>query len=285
MNLSKELGITPEGFKKPKNLSGINWKPIEKAFKNHSNCEGEVISIDGDKLYTNIKDNIGGTVIDGVIGIIPYEEIQGHSLIDKKHIPSLLGKTILFKVNRIDKGNNVFVGSRREVHEEFSEILFENIKEGAVLPAVVASLNTNQEGKPVGLYVDLGGTIGIVYNQELAYKRFRHPFDIAKVGDSIEVKVISVDIDKKRVLCSVKVLMPDPYKKFFAMFNKKAECAGKVIRILPQKGLIVELVPGIHAFCIMPKHVPSIGDKIAVKIVNINQEQRKILCTFTKKLW
>jgi len=280
----EELGFTPEGLTHIKNVSGINWRPIEQAFKNHSNCEGEVISVLNDKLYVNVKDSIGGNVIDGVVGIIPYEEIQGHNLIDKKHIPSLLGKTILFKINSIDKANNVFVASRKEVHEEFSKVLFENIKEGDVLPAVVSSLNSNPEGKPVGVYIDLGGVLGIIYNQELAYRRFNHPFDIVKIGDSIEVKVLSIDKENKRVLCSLKALMPDPYKKFFAMIDKDVECAAQVVRVLPQKGLIVNIM-GINAYCLMPKKVPMVGDKIAVRILNINKEERKILCMFVKKLF
>lgn len=280
----EELGFAPEGLTKIKNVSGVNWKPIEEAYKNHTNCEGEVISVMDDRLYVNVKDSIGGNIIDGVVGIIPYEEIQGHNLIDKKHIPSLLGKTVLFKVNKIDKENNVFVASRREVHEEFSKVLFENIKEGDVLPAVVSSLNSNPEGKPVGVYIDLGGVLGVIYNQELSHRRFNHPFEIVKIGDSIEVKVISIDKENKRVLCSLKALMPDPYEKFFKMIDIGVESAAKVVKIFPQKGMIVDIM-GINAFCLMPKKVPMVGDKIAVKIVNINKEEKKVLCMMTKKLF
>jgi hypothetical protein len=68
------------------------------------------------------------------------------------------------------------------------------------------------------------------------------------------------------------------------MIDKDVECAAQVVRVLPQKGLIVNIM-GINAYCLMPKKVPMVGDKIAVRILNINKEERKILCMFVKKLF
>lgn len=274
-------GFIPEGFTgDTKKFGTIDWPILEKAMAERTPMEGEVTGIMANNLlvkFTNSK-------LEGVIGIIPHSEIQGYKLIEEEHIPSLVGRKILFQVNNVDRDRAVCVLSRREVHENMRKQVFEEIKPGDIVPAVVVSYARNEETKKYfGVYLDLGGVIGIIYNEELSYQWFDNPGRIVKKLDQIEVKVLSVDFEKQRVVCSLKQMMVNPlekYKKLLetAKANKTLfELAGRVTTILPDyRRIFVEVVPGVSISCPPPKRIPPKDSKVLCIINSVDDQKNRM---------
>lgn len=280
-NLLQSKGFIPEGFTGDlKKFNVIRWDILEKAMAERSPMEGEVTGIMNDNLIVTFAN----TKLEGVIGIIPYEDIQGYKPIDKEHIPSLVGRRILFQVNNIDKDHAVCVLSRREIHESMRQNVFEHIKPDDIIPAVVASYARNEETqKYFGVYLDLGGVIGVIYNEELSFEWFSHPRQIVKKGDQIEVKVLSIDAEKQRVVCSLKALMKNPMDQYKKLLQKaeadgtKLELAGRVKNILQNyKRLFVEVAPGVTISCPPPRRIPAIDSKVLCVINSINEEKNRM---------
>ena len=219
--------------------------------------------------------------IDGIRAFLPG------SLVDVRPVrdPSYLeGKTVELKVIKVDKQrNNVVVSRKAVVETEFSEErsqLLENIKEGGKAKGIIKNLTD------YGAFVDLGGIDGLLHITDISWGRINHPSEVINLNDTISVKVIEYDEERKRVSLGLKQLIPHPWEDLDIKYPVGNLVKGKVVS-LTNYGCFIEIEPGVEGLIHVseiswtkhiknPSEVYSMGDEIEAKILSIDSEEKKI---------
>ncbi|MCL2756526.1 MAG: 30S ribosomal protein S1 [Coriobacteriia bacterium] len=246
------------------------WIDIEKKFTTGENVIGEVIEV--------VK---GGLILDiGLRGFLPA------SLVDLRRVKDLecfTGEKIEARVIEMDRNRNNVVLSRRVVLEEGrknerSEIL-EKLTKGMRLKGAVSSI------VDFGAFVDLGGIDGLVHISELSWNHVSHPSEVVKVGDEVEVEVLEVDMNRERISLGLKQTTEDPWRQLIKNYPVGAILEGKVTKLL-SFGAFVELGNTVEGLVhisemaarhiIAPAQVARVGDMVHVKVIDIDQERRRI---------
>ncbi|HSQ69649.1 MAG TPA: 30S ribosomal protein S1 [Steroidobacteraceae bacterium] len=248
------------------------WERLEKAFE-----EGETVS-----GLINGRVKGGFTVdIDFVRAFLPG------SLVDVRPVrdPSYLeGKTLEFKVIKLDqKRNNVVVSRRAVVEQEYSaerSELLDKLQEGAVIRGVVKNLTD------YGAFVDLGGIDGLLHITDMAWKRVKHPSEVVNVGDEIDVRILKFDRERQRVSLGLKQLGADPWDDIARRYPAGTRLFGKVTNIADY-GCFVEIEEGVEGLVhvsemdwtnknVNPSKVVHIGEEVEVMVLDIDEERRRI---------
>ena len=170
------------------------------------------------------------------------------SLVDVRPVrdPSYLeGKTLEFKVIKLDKQRNNIVVSRKAVVEseysaERSELL-ESIQEGITVKGIIKNLTD------YGAFVDLGGIDGLLHITDMAWKRVKHPSEIVNVGDEVDVKILKYEREKQRVSLGIKQLGEDPWHAIKNRYPVNTKLLGKITNIADY-GCFVEIEEGVEGF-------------------------------------
>ena len=248
------------------------WERLETAFE-----KGEVVT-----GLINGRVKGGFTVeIDFVRAFLPG------SLVDVRPVrdPSYLeGKTLEFKVIKLDqKRNNVVVSRRAVVEQEYSaerSELLEKLQEGAVIKGVVKNLTD------YGAFVDLGGIDGLLHITDMAWKRVKHPSEVVNVGDEIDVRILKFDRERQRVSLGLKQLGADPWQNIARRYPSGTRLFGKVTNIADY-GCFVEIEEGVEGLVhvsemdwtnknVNPSKVVHIGEEVEVMVLDIDEERRRI---------
>ncbi len=194
------------------------------------------------------------------------------------------GKTMEFKVIKLDRKRNNVVLSRRAVIEasmgEERAKLLESLKEGAVVKGIVKNITD------YGAFVDLGGIDGLLHITDLAWRRVRHPSEVVEQGQEITAKVLKFDQEKNRVSLGIKQLGEDPWIGIARRYPQGTRLFGKVTNITDY-GAFVEIESGIEGLVhvsemdwtnknIDPKKVVQLADEVEVIILEIDEERRRI---------
>ena len=246
------------------------WNRIEEKFNAGENVEGEVIEV--------VK---GGLILDiGLRGFLPA------SLVDLRRVKDLtayMGTRIEARVIEMDRNRNNVVLSRRVVLEEArraerSEIL-SKLQKGMHLKGTVSSI------VDFGAFVDLGGIDGLVHISELSWNHVNHPSEVVKVGQEIEVEVLDVDLNRERISLGLKQTTEDPWRALVKKYPVGAIVEGTVTKLVTF-GAFVDLGEGIEGLVHIsemakshvdePSQVCSVGDKVQVKVMEIDLERRRI---------
>jgi small subunit ribosomal protein S1 len=177
--------------------------------------------------------------IAGVRGFCPISQIEeGRSDDVDRH----LGETYTFKVLEYDPDERKLVVSRaaylRDEREKQRQATLETLEEGAVVEGTIRSI-TN-----FGAFVDLGGVDGLVHVTEIAHRHISHPGDALRVGETVHVKVLELDLEKNRISLSIKQLLPNPWDEAADRFPARGPFEGTVVR-KTDFGAFVELTPGL----------------------------------------
>jgi small subunit ribosomal protein S1 len=209
------------------------------------------------------------------------------SLVDVRPVrdPSYLeGKTLEFKVIKLDRKRNNVVVSRRAVVEAESSVereeLLKNLTEGSVLPGIVKNLTD------YGAFVDLGGIDGLLHITDMAWRRVKNPSEVVNVGDEIQVKVLKFDRDRNRVSLGLKQLGEDPWQDIARRYPANSRLFGRVTN-LADYGAFVEIEDGVEGLVhvsemdwtnknVNPSKVVQIGDEIEVMVLEIDEERRRV---------
>ena len=248
------------------------WERLESAFE-----KGEVVT-----GLINGRVKGGFTVeIDFVRAFLPG------SLVDVRPVrdPSYLeGKTLEFKVIKLDqKRNNVVVSRRAVVEQEYSaerSELLDKLQEGTVIRGVVKNLTD------YGAFVDLGGIDGLLHITDMAWKRVKHPSEVVNVGDEIEVRILKFDRERQRVSLGLKQLGADPWQNIARRYPSGTRLFGKVTNIADY-GCFVEIEEGVEGLVhvsemdwtnknVNPSKVVHIGEEVEVMVLDIDEERRRI---------
>src|SRR3712207_6793650 len=247
------------------------WDTLKDAFKNGTILEAKVDEV--------VK---GGVVsyINGIRAFIPASQISASFV---KDVKVFLGKTLKVKVIEFDGKKNKVVLSAKEV--ELKEI--ENKKQ-----KVLASLKKGEKRSGVvrrlakfGAFVDLGGVDGLIHNSDLSWERVNNPSDVVKVGDKVEVYVLDFHKDTGKIALSLKNVEEDPWNNVSSKFKVNDIVEGKVVKLL-DFGAFVEILGGVEGLVHIteitdeniakPSDVLKKGDKVKVKILEINENDKRI---------
>jgi small subunit ribosomal protein S1 len=194
------------------------------------------------------------------------------------------GKTLDFKVIKLDRKRNNVVLSRRAILEltqgEERARLLEMLREGAIVTGTVKNITD------YGAFIDLGGIDGLLHITDMAWRRVRHPSEVLQVGQEITAKVLKFDQEKNRVSLGVKQLGDDPWVGIARRYPAGTRMFGKVTNITDY-GAFVEIEPGIEGLVhvsemdwtnknVNPGKVVALGDETEVMVLEIDEERRRI---------
>ncbi|MEW4237889.1 30S ribosomal protein S1 [Priestia megaterium] len=223
----------------------------------------------------------GGLVVDiGVRGFIPASLVETHFVDD---FAEYQDQTLTVKVVELDKEKNRVILSHRAVVEEElvqqKENVLESLKEGQVLEGTVQRLTD------FGAFVDVGGVDGLVHISQLSHTRVEKPSDVVAQGDTVKVKVLSVDKSTGRVSLSIKDTLEGPWSNISTKLRQGDVVDGTVKRLV-SFGAFVEVLPGVeglvhisqisHKHIGTPHEVLSEGEKVTVKVLDVNEQERRV---------
>ncbi len=248
------------------------WKELEKAYEQQAVVKGWITG----------KVRGGFTVnVNSINAFLPGSLVDVRPMRDTAHLEN---QELEFKLVKLDAKRNNIVVSRRAVLEaaysEEREKLLARLEEGAVVKGLVKNLTD------YGAFVDLGGVDGLLHITDIAWKRVKHPSEVLKIGDEINVKVLRFDRDKGRVSLGLKQLSDDPWTTLQRKYAVGSRVKARVTN-LADYGCFAEIDAGLEGLIhvsemdwtnknVHPSKVVQIGDEIEVMILDIDEERRRI---------
>ena len=219
--------------------------------------------------------------IDNVRAFLPGSLVDVRPVRDPSYLEN---KPLEFKVIKLDqKRNNVVVSRRAVVEQEYSaerSALLDNLQEGAAVKGVVKNLTD------YGAFVDLGGIDGLLHITDMAWKRVKHPSEVVKVGEEIDVRILKFDRERQRVSLGLKQLGADPWQNIARRYPANTRLFGKVTNIADY-GCFVEIEEGVEGLehvsemdwtnkNVNPAKVVHVGQEVEVMVLDIDEERRRI---------
>ncbi|MEX8496889.1 MAG: 30S ribosomal protein S1 [Leptothrix ochracea] len=238
----------------------------------------------GDFVTGTVSGKVKGgltVLVNGIRAFLPG------SLLDTRPVKDMSpyeGKTMEFKVIKLDRKRNNVVLSRRAVVEasmgEERAKLLETLREGAIVAGVVKNITE------YGAFVDLGGIDGLLHITDMAWRRVRHPSEVVTVGQELTAKVLKFDAEKNRVSLGLKQMGDDPWIGVSRRYPAGTRIFGKATNIADY-GAFVEIEPGIEGLVhvsemdwtnknVAPNKIVSMGDEIEVMVLEIDEDKRRI---------
>lgn len=246
------------------------WVELQEKFDNNETIEAPV--------KNKVK---GGLVVDaGVRGFVPASMIEDFFVED---FTPYVGETLEFKIIEIDPNENRLILSHKEIAREEREAkraeAMENLEEGAIVEGTVARLVN------FGAFIDLGGVDGLVHISRIAHEHVEKPSDFLTPGETVTVKVLSVDPEAGRVSLSIKDTLEGPWENIETKAPQGAELTGTVKRLV-NFGAFVEVFPGVeglvHISQIAHEHIATPQDKleegqeVQVKVLSVDSEENRL---------
>jgi len=243
-----------------------------------------VDNLDNEKVYTVKVDKVvkGGVLakLDGYDAFIPASQL---SLKYVEDLSEFVNKEIDVNVIEADKRQRRFVLSHKNIlqkqAEENEKKLYEGFHKGDKIKGKVKRLTD------FGAFVDVGGVDGLLHITDVAWARVKHPSEVLNVGDEIEVLILNVDSEKKRISLGLKQLSPKPWDLAPEKYIVGDTVEGTVVRIMPF-GAFVSLEPTIdgliHISQVTNRRLEKveeelrIGDKVTAKIMEVNPAKKRI---------
>jgi ribosomal protein S1 len=243
----------------------------------------EEIHESGSILEATVTERVkGGLLVDvGVRGFVPASHVARNYV---ENLDKYVGEELRLKILEIDRQRNNVVLSRKLVLEEeylqAKEDTFETLTEGSVVEGVVRRITD------FGAFVDIGsGVEGLLHVSEMAWSRVKHPADVVKEDDVVDVMVLNVDRDNERISLSLKETLPDPWETVDQRYVVGDIVEGEVTRVV-DFGAFVKLEDGIEGLVHIsqmaehhvtnPSEVVGSGDTVSVKIVSLDERARRI---------
>jgi small subunit ribosomal protein S1 len=267
-------GRDPEGYyeltlgriERPK-----DWAALQKAFTEKTTIVGTVTAV--------VK---GGLSVD--VGVRAFMPASRSGVRDAAEMQKLVEQEIRCRITKLDETEEDVVVDRRIVLEEEERAekgrRYSEVKEGLVVTGTVRSLTD------YGAFVDIGGVDALLHVSDISRSRVSKPADVLSVGQEIEVKVLKIDSEKRRISVGMKQLEPDPWDSVAAKFKPGERARGTVTRIL-DFGAFVEIEPGIEGLIHIsemswakkvrtPSDVVKPGDTVEAVILGVSPGERRI---------
>ena len=238
---------------------------------------GEIIS---GRIVRRIK---GGMVVDleGVQAFLPGSQIDVRPV---KDFDKYIDTDMEFRVVKFNEFRKNVVVSHKAILEdslaEQQDELFEKLEVGNVMEGRVKNITD------FGVFIDLGGIDGLLHITDLSWGRVNHPSELIGMDDTLTVKIIDFDKEKRRVSLGLKQLTPHPWENLENSYPEGTQIAGKIVS-LTNYGAFVEIEPGVEGLVHVsemswtrhiknPSEMFSLGDEVKAVVLAINAEERKI---------
>lgn len=237
----------------------------------------------GNKILTAmVTDRVkGGLVVDlGIRGFVPGSHVGSGKV---KNLERYVGQSLPLKVIEVDRERRKVVLSHRLATEEERERqraeTLSNLAEGQVRKGIVRRITD------YGAFVDIGGVDGLLHISEMSWTRIKHPSEVLKVGDEIDVMVLRVNLEAGKISLGLRQILPDPWSTVSERYKAGDVVKGQVTRLVPF-GAFVQLEGGIEGIVpnselalkrvSKPEEVVSVGDEVEIKILDIRAEERRM---------
>ena len=247
------------------------WEDIEIARENETVVEGFVS-----------EDNKGGIVV-SVKGIRVFVPASQTGLPREAEMSSMLKQKVRLIVTEVNRARRRVVGSitrvTRAERSLLAEKIWTDIAEGKRYSGIVKSLTS------YGAFVDIGGVDGMVHISELSWSRINHPSEVVKVGDAVDVFVIAVDLEKKKISLGMKDHGQDPWTVFTTTYSIGDVANVRIVKLMTF-GAFAEVVPGVDGLIHIsqiadrriekPGEVLTEGQMVDVKITDVDMDNKKL---------
>src|SRR5579871_3929784 len=258
------------------------WRVAEEQYRNNELLKARVIDY-----------NKGGLIVDvsGIRGFVPISQILnlkreevaqgGDNQETAAKLASMKDKELQLKIIEINRARNRLILSERLAVQEWRqrrrEELLDELKPGEVRRGVVSNLAN------FGAFVDLGGADGLVHISQLAWSRVNHPSEVLKVGQEVEVQVLSVDKEKKKIALSIKRAEVDPWTTVEQRYHPGQVVTGTITKIAPF-GAFARIEDGIEGLIHLSELTPGMDPKaslhenqqLPLRILRIDAERRRL---------
>lgn len=255
-----------------KKLDGLKvWDDMAAWVDNKTTVEGTITEENKGGLVANVK---------GIRVFIPASQ---SGIAKGGDMAGMVGKTIQMKITEVNRARRRVIGSIRAVASETrkaaQEKIWAEIENGKKYHGVVKSLTS------YGAFVDIGGVDGMVHVSELSWNRIKTPADVVKVGDEIDVYVISFDPEKHKISLGYKTAEMNPWNQFMTNYSVGDVVDAKVVKLMTF-GAFAEILPGVDGLIHIsqiadrrigkPEDVLSEGQMVKVKITDVDAENKRI---------
>lgn len=255
-----------------------SWRRLQQFYESGDVLEAKVANYNKGGLLVNLE---------GVRGFVPASQVSGISrgpeTQKQSDMAKMVGTSLPLKVIEINRNRNRLILSERqavqEVREERKGELLSSLKEGDIRTGVVTSVCD------FGAFVDLGGADGLVHLSEISWSRVKHPSEVLKPGDQVQVYVLSIDNERKRIALSIKRTQEEPWETVSERYHLGQTVQGTITQ-LASFGAFARLEDGVEGLIHVsemgdgrvqhPKEVVQEGDQLPMRIIRIDPVRKRI---------
>src|SRR5277367_6701351 len=248
------------------------WEKIDAVYKAKETVNGKVVD--------RIK---GGLVVD-ILGVRAFLPGSQYDLRPTANLDVLQGKELQVRITKLNRRRGNIVVSRRALLEEELQAkrgeLLESLHEGQKVHGYVKNVTE------YGAFVDIGGIDGLLHLTDLSWGRVKHPSDVVKPDQELDVVILKFDKEKQRVSLGLKQLMPDPWVGASEKYPAGGKVKGKVVGVVDY-GVFVELEQGIEGLVHVtelswskkvthPSKIAKVGEEVDVVVLDIKPSDRRV---------
>ncbi|SRR5579884_93154 len=258
-----------------------NWRELQKQFEAGQVLEGTVV-----------EHNKGGLIVSvgGVRGFLPLSQIvdlrrgapQTEENVEER-LAAMKGRQVLVKIIEMNRRRNRLILSERAALQERrardKERLLNELQPGDIRHGVVTSITD------FGAFVDIGGADGLIHLSELSWGQVSHPSQVVKVGQEVDVYVVGVDRETKKIALSLKRLEAEPWQRVAEKYQIGQEVSGKITK-LATFGAFAEIESGVEGLIHIselsserithPRQVVREGDVVQARIIKMDPARRRL---------
>lgn len=248
------------------------WEEVQEAYNEEISVEAEVVR----KVKGGLMVKVFGTE-----AFLPGSQID---IKPARDVDFEIGSKFNVRIIKVNFKRRNIVVSRRVLIEEKQkakvEEFFNEIVESKVVKGIVKNITE------FGAFIDLGGIDGLLHITDISWGRINHPSEMLSIDDEVEVKVIKVDKEARRVSLGLKQLKPDPWEKMEEKYKIGDQIEGKVVS-LTDYGAFLEIEPGIEGLVHVsemswtkhikhPSEVMKVGENVQAIVLEVDEKSRKV---------
>lgn len=256
-----------------------HWNEINEALENKSVIEVKVTRQVNGGVIAAYKE---------VTGFIPLSQLSDKYV---ENADEFMGQTLAVKVTRVDQKRGRVVFSHKAVLNEERQQKISAIWESLHVDDIVEG--TVMRFTDYGAFIDLGGIDGLLHISEISWGKLKHPQEVLEIGETVKVKILSMNEEKGKISLGLKQTMPEPWSVINEKYEVGQVVSGKVVQI-QNYGAFVELEPGldglVHISEVAHKRVTNIADELSIgqevnaKILEIDTERKRISLSIKETL-
>jgi small subunit ribosomal protein S1 len=255
-----------------------SWRLLQTAFESGEPIKARVVNYNKGGLLVNL---------DGVRGFVPASQVSGISrgpdTQKQSDMAKMVNTDMNLKVIEINRNRNRLILSERQAVQEQRETkkdeLLSRLSEGDVRTGTVSSVCD------FGAFVDIGGADGLVHLSEISWSRVKHPAEVLKVGDKVQVSILNIDNDRKRIALSIKRTQSEPWTRVSERYQLGQMVEGTITQ-LASFGAFARIEDGIEGLIHVselgderiqhPREVVQEGDVIQARIIRIDPARKRM---------